>query len=188
MNDDPTNNENEETKVSIEHQRHNALAKRTQELLMADEATISEFDKDGKGDPIYELRLTVDSPEESTLHRLGYGQIQFSHVPSSVDAGGFVSPDVTTVTALGLDKESEVKMFSLGTDKDGHAVIATESEESELIGVNPQTGEMTRDIEDQDAEIGFMPSTRSVTMQEELELQSILDACRDHVTLPPTES
>lgn len=188
MNNEPENqnneNEDEETKELIERQRHDALAKGVQELLTADETTVSEFDKDGKGNPIYELQLIVDSPEESMLYRLGYGQIQFSHVPSSTDAGGFASPDITTVTALGPDKESEVKMFSLQTDEDGHVRVTTESDESELIGLNPETGEMTRDIEDPDAEIGFIPSTRPVTMQEEFELQSILDACRDHVTLP----
>lgn len=184
MNDDPTNNENDETKEAIDGRRRDVLAKKTQELLMADESTISEFDKDGNGNPIYELQLIVDSPEESMLSRLGYGQIQFSHVASSIDARGVVYPDITTVIVLGQDKESEVKMFSLKTGEDGHAMITTESEGSELIGVNPETGGITRDIEDQDASIGFRPTTRPVTAQEELQLQSIVDGCRDYVTLP----
>ncbi len=180
MNNDP----NQERK-DVESARYERIAEKSRELLTADEATHSEFDRDGNGAVVYQLELTVDSTEENILGRLGYSQLSLIYVPETQNGEGEENtPEIIVLTASSAVDESQDVVFSISKDRNGQRVIQKESDDSIMIGVDKEAGEIPDDLLSDTVEVGFIPDAKPITPEDELELQSLLNAMRENVTLP----
>jgi len=163
----------------IQQERLNVLIGKSQELLLSDWTRKEDFDRDDSGTMISQLTLKITSDEDgsiSELRRLGVSRLEINYVPP-MDQAGFTAQESTVVTVFGSDgKENSV--FYMTQDEFGEPIIQANNGGALLFGYNPDSGEITNDTGNLDNKLGYIPDATNVTVRQELELASLLNAAK----------
>ena len=158
-----------------DHARREHTMTALKQLLYADETTAY-----GGG---LDLSVVIDP-----ITHDDYGDIQRVAVRYDTPDDDGNMPEMLDVHMYGADDES---LFSyIVTRGDANMVeVMIETLNSQMIGIKMTEFDdliMTQDLTDSDAQFGFLPEVRSATSAELDQLDTIIAACREKVSFPPT--